>query len=306
VEVFMGDFDSWYFAWTAAAAVSAIGLGGLVVAFVMGREIGRVRKYADNEFRSLDARLELLRHPTRPEAKRELFLSQAVKTFYYLDEHAVESQHVQVFGRLQPRGVEAEAKTTSGGGLLARLGPLRGSLRGERSGAERVTYDVARDPGVKYNEVERFLLENDQVTLGLEDFAADDPSIDKLRDMCAEMKQTVGFEIPDEMQERFIRDKREAAAKRKLDDLAAAHDYVIMRGHFRIQPYDGGWTLVYAHPASADLGGPVTIAVDCAREGAKQSAILSTSPSLEATLLAKVTYFDGQARQLKLMPIAVY
>lgn len=294
------------------ALVGGFGLGLVVMlraalsVFRATRQIGVITERMDHTMGSLTESLESLALPTRPEAKRELLLRQAVKTFYYLDEEAIESQHVQLFGRLQARGVERETKATGAGAVLARLPFVRGSVTGEQSAQDRVTYDVASDPGVKYNEVERFLLENAQVTLSLEDFVVDDPSIEKLRDMCAEMKNTVGFEIPDEMQERFMRDKREALAKRKLDDLAAAHDYVIMRGHFRLEPYDGGWTLLYDHPASADLGEPVTIAVDCPREHAKQTAILSTSPSLEASLLGKVTYFDGQARQLKLMPIAVY
>lgn len=291
-------------------AVGAVTTGVVLAAaariFGSSRRLDSVMAEMDEAVRSLSATLNSARALSIAEATKEVFLRQAVKTFYYLDEQAVESQHVQLFGRLQPRGVEAEAKATSGGHLLARLGPLGGSAGADKSAAERVIYDVASDPGVKYNEVERFLLENDQVTLGLEDFTVDDPSIDKLRDMCAEMKETVGFEIPDEMQERFIRDKREALAKRKLDDLAAAHDYVIMRGHFRVQAYDAGWTLLYDHPAGADLGGPLTIAVDCPREHAKQTAILSASPSVEATILGKVTHFDSQARQLKLMPIAVY
>jgi hypothetical protein len=244
-------------------------------------------------------------------AKKEFFLNQGPRTFYFLDERAVNELYPQIFKEIEPVEMQTEEHEAKEGGIRARLHFIEPKF-GKKSGLSvRRTYVKEQNLGAVFNQVEKFLLENEQVYLGLEDFAEREPFVDEFRTMCAQMDERFHFKVPQQLQEQYITQQREALAMKKVKQLKETHDYLLVRGQFSVGSTDNQWLLVYLHPLNTNLSSTdkrVTFSVAFPKERTTPAggATLSSTATVNLTLFGKVICWEEDNWVLKINPLAIY
>ncbi|MBA7486306.1 hypothetical protein ES707_21863 [subsurface metagenome] len=282
-----------------------------------GRPIPRER-YLRSSYarRLLEQRLLETGERARPEedakkAKKELFINQGPRTFYFLDEEAVNELYPQIFKEVEPVETQTEERETKEGGIRAKLHFVEPMLGKTTGVTVRRTYVKEQNLGAMFNQIESFLVENDQVLLGLEDFAEHEPSVEEFRSMCRQMDERFQFKVPAELQEQYIKQQQEALALQKVKELKQAHDYILMRGVFSVGSTDNQWSLVYSHPLNnnlASIAKRVTIAATCPKERSSKAgaATFSNTATVNLTLFGKVVFWTDDSWVLQINPLAIY
>lgn len=244
-------------------------------------------------------------------AKKELFINQGPRTFYFLDEEAVNELYPQIFKEVEPVETQTEERETKEGGIRAKLHLVEPRFEKTTGVTVKRTYVKEQNLGVMFNQIESFLAENDQVLLGLEDFAENEPSVEEFRTMCRQMDERFQFKVPAELQEQYIKQQQEALALQKVKELKQAHDYILMRGVFSVGSTDNQWSLVYSHPLNNNLSSitkRVTIAATCPKERSSKAGVatFSNTATVNLTLFGKVVFWTDDSWVLQINPLAIY
>lgn len=244
-------------------------------------------------------------------AKKQLFINQGPRTFYFLDEEAVNELYPQIFKEVEPVETQTEERETKEGGIRAKLHLVEPRFEKTTGVTVKRTYVKEQNLGTMFNQIESFLVENDQVLLGLEDFAEHTPSVEEFRTMCRQMDERFQFKVPAELQEQYIKQQQEALAIQKVKELEQAHDYILMRGVFSVGSTDNQWSLVYSHPLNNNLSSitkRATIATTCLKERSSiaGAATFSSTATVNLTLFGKVVCWTDDSWVLQINPLAIY
>lgn len=244
-------------------------------------------------------------------AKKEMFINQGPRTFYFLDEEAMNELYPQIFKEVEPVETQTEERETKEGGIHAKLHLVEPRFDKTIGVTVRRTYVKEQNLGAMFNQIESFLVENEQVLLALEDFAEHEPSVEEFRTMCRQMDERFQFKVPQELQEQYIKQQQEALAVNKVKELKQAHDYILMRGVFSVSSIDNQWSLVYSHPLNNNLSSitkRVTIAATCPKEQSSTAgtATFSNTATVNLTLFGKVVCWNDDSWVLQINPLAIY
>jgi hypothetical protein len=226
------------------------------------------------------------------------FLSQP-KTFYYLDESAVESLFNTISPTLRTMEVEKETSQEKRKGLRGVLGGF-GASYGSKSGrAERERKQTVDTPESKYDSVVRYLLDSDKAALGLEEFRIDTGLEQELLFAWQENQES---ENTDQSREHFNQISRKAFGEQKLKQLGTANGYALIAGEFMVavNSTPPSARLSLQHPVSDAVGIDVKISADCADHlRAVGKDILSKTPTIRIAMLSEVIGFSNYVLTLK-------
>lgn len=243
--------------------------------------------------------------------KKDMFINQGPRTFYFLAEEAVNELYPQIFKEAEPVETQTEERETKEGGIRAKLHFVEPRFDKSTGVSVRRTYVKEQNLGAMFIQIENFLVENDQVLLGLEDFTEHEPSIDEFRTTCRQMDERFNFKVPAELQEQYIKQQQEALANQKIKEIKQAHDYILMRGVFSVSSIDNQWSLAYSHPLNKNLHSitkRVTISATCPKERSSTAgaATFSSTTTVNLTLFGKIVCWNEDIWALQINPIAVY
>ncbi len=258
----------------------------------------RNRRHTLKTIRGILSEKELLQVRKLSDQFGNTFLSQP-KTFYYLDESAVDSLFNTISSTLRTTEVEKEVSQEKRKGLRGALGGFGasyGSLSGRAEKEKKQAFDT---PESKYDSVVRFLLENEKAILGLEEFAID-TGFEK--DLLFIWEENLESENTEQSREQLAQLSRKAFGEQKLKKLGTASGYVLVAGEFMVVVNSApqSASLSFQHPVSDAVGIDVRISVDCADHlRAVGREVLSKTPTIRVGILAEVIGFSSYVLTLK-------
>jgi hypothetical protein len=226
------------------------------------------------------------------------FLSQP-KTFYYLDESAVESLFNTISPTLRTMEVEKEVSQERKKDLRGTLAGFGASYGSKSGSAEKEKKQSIETPESKYESVVQYLLENEKVTLGLEEF-----SIDKSfeEDLVFIWEENLDSQDAEQSRQQLAQLTRKAFGEQKLKKLGLASGYVLIAGEFVVvvNPALQSALLSFQHPVSDAVGIDIKFSMDCTDHlRAVGMEILSKTSTIRVGMLAEVIGFSNYVLTLK-------
>lgn len=151
-----------------------------------------------SEFLSLDK--------SSKELKNELLEMKKPKLFYYFDKNIVMSLHNQIQESLKPKSIEKETIGKKGKEIGFNKVIIASSEKGE---SKRLLekFTITESIETAYNDLERYLIRNNQITFGLEYFDYDHSIENDFFRICDKIKKDFDFEIPQTVKEDFVEKK---------------------------------------------------------------------------------------------------
>lgn len=291
----------------AVLAATTIGLVGLTL-------LRRSSKVEDATRHLAEAVRDIGRYPevSLAEKKRKAILALGPKTFYYIDENQVRDLYTQVFQELKPKRIKTRETEETKKGITAKIKFLEPKYEKGRGKEVTKSYEVEQTLATMYNEIEQYLVENDKVTFGLEEFEYDKSSIAEFQAMCEHMESKLNFSVPEELQSKFLSDKMTDFAVQNLEKLSHVSGYVAVQGELSVVDISkDGYTLSLTHPLSQHLAPGVydtTIQVTCTSDCVTPSgkSTFKRDKLIKITCLGKVVSWRTQDAALEIGPIAIY
>ncbi len=244
--------------------------------------------------------------------KKDALQKMGPKTFYVLDVSQVKDLYSQVFQELQPTQIETEEIEETEKGISADFKVLAPKYERGKAVQTRKTYDVDLIPAVMYNEVEAHLIDKGLVSFGIEDFEYDESSVREFASMCTQMKAKFNFDVPEDLQEKFVVAKKHELALNRARELSDTSGYVAIQAEFTVSSVaDGVCLLALTHPLNAYLSeddAPVSIKISCDEGSLSPSGltIFTEGNSVKITCFGKVVSWDDPGACLIITPIAIY
>jgi len=303
--------------------IAAIAIGVTVAVFRRIQNIGKMNKEIYHElvrrieFEEMDS---LRRHRFSSETdqlsisqeKKEAIQKGGPKTFYYIDKSQVEDLYLQIFQEPEPKRIEIRESKESRKGITGDLKVIK--PRYEKGKAEETTkvYNPEKVPSIMFNKVEDRLLEDGKVAFGLEEFEFEKSSIDEFKSMCDQMQNKLNFDIPEDLQDKFISDKMKEFALQYTKKISASSGYVAIQTEFSIiSIVDDIYTLSFVHPLNRYLpqeSTKVRIQVICPEKHMTPSGhgTFKKDKSVKITCWGKVVSWNDKDKILEICPIAIY
>jgi hypothetical protein len=296
-----------YFGGVAIGAV----IGAIIAISLVKRDLGRIVATISDNVDEIRSKLES-ESVSVAQKKKEVFQKMGPKTFYYLDESQVKDLYPQVFQELEPKRIETRESKETKKGISAKFRLIEPKY--ERGRAEETTkiYAVEQTPPMMYNRVEQYLLEKGKITFGPEEFEFEESAINDFKSICEKMRSNFEFNIPDDLQAKFVSDKMRKFALQRVKELSSSTGYVAIQTEFSIIDIpDDAYILSFVHPLNEYLpqeDKKVIIQVTCAK-GCMTSSGVSTfkkDKSVKITCLGKVVSWNNEDKILEISPIAIY
>ncbi|MCW3986659.1 MAG: hypothetical protein NWE91_09690 [Candidatus Bathyarchaeota archaeon] len=233
------------------------------------------------------------------------------KIFYYLDKSVVESLHNQIVSSIRTREITTESEVATSKGIELSF-PIRPSYRSEKSGKEKIRAEVIESVEGKFEEVQNYLLNNELVQIGLEDFKYNKEAESEFLATSQEIKEKFDFQLPKNVTEQFININKKKYVDSKIEEVKSASGYILMSGEFRVSTKGKEWGVTYKHPVSSvidsETGDQLVFEAFCPK--IEMTTIgndtFSKTDRVKMVLLANIVRFDGHKLELFMRPIAVY
>ena len=244
--------------------------------------------------------------------KKETIQKMGPKTFYYLDESQVTYLYPQVFQELEPRRIETRESEETKKGIAAKLRVLEPRYEKDRAAETTKIYDVEQTPSMMYNRVEEYLLEEDRVTFGLEEFDYDESSIEEFKSMCDSMQEKFNFIVPDGLRTNFVSDKMKEFALQHIETLSDSSGYVVTQAEFSVSDISNDLcVLSLVHPLNQHLAEgdkKVKVQIACAQKYTTPLGVstFKKDRSVKIACLGKVVSWSDEDKILQISPIAIY
>ena len=247
-----------------------------------------------------------------PVRKKKAIQKMGPKTFYYLDVTHVKDLYSQAFQELEPKRIETQESQESQKGIKADLKLIQPRYETGRGIQTKKTYEPEQTPAVMYNNVEEYLIAKAEVTFGIEDFEYDESPVNEFRSMCSQMKSKFDFNVPEELQAKFLSDKLRGFALERVRTIASSSGYVALQAEFTVSSISGNSrVLVLPHSLNSRLSegdAKVSIAVVCDEASLLPSgaSTFTEKSSVKITCFGKVVRWDESKRCLTINPISIY
>jgi hypothetical protein len=226
------------------------------------------------------------------------------KFFYCMDQLTVESLYNQISPLARTVEIQQEISKETQKGLRAKLFGLGGSIGRKSEHTQKERKEILETPETKYDTIVRYLLENQQATLGLEDFSFDSRWEKNYLEACEEMKLKTGVEIPQVARDQAIGINRRVSGDEKLSEIRAAQGYALIKGRFLVLRDTSGFVLSYRHPVSEAVMADVRINAVADHLTSVGNEMFPKMVEIQAAMLARVMGLSGNIFSVK--PIAVH
>lgn len=273
-------------------------LGGNQIPLPIGADV-RLNRFINQEQKSDNS------------SKKESIRNLSPKSFYYLDEGQIADLYSQI-SELQPKQIETEEHRDKKKGVGSDMKVIKSDYEtGEESNTKK-TYQIEITSAVKYNNIEEYLFDKDSVTFGIEEFQFDEKPINEFKAMCQKMKSDFKFDVPDDLQSKFVREKINGFASDKKKQISSTSGYIAIQGECQVKVAAGnGCELVYFHPLNNNLidqSKKVSITVVCSNDCLTASGknMFTNNNSINVVCLGKVVRWDEAKSCLVINPIGIY
>lgn len=302
--------DLWYIIGIVALLV-LIAFGFLISNWVLDKLATRYVERAARDLgadlgRNLRRLLDATPSPVHP--KKQYFQRTDLRTFYYLDEYQVRSLYSQIVQGLEPRQIETRTTTQKKKGLKGRLGLLEPHYEKGEAREEARLYDATPTPTTMYKRIEKHMIDEDEITFGLEMFEYEDSWIAEFRSHCEALGR-FGLPIEERIQENVISDKMSEFARENVERLSNSSGFVAIQEEFVVaESSEKTITLGFVHPATNRLDHVVTIEIVCDKDSLTSSGQVAFRQGsyIKIACVGKVTRWDKDEHVLELNPMAIY
>ncbi len=225
--------------------------------------------------------------------------------FYCMDQPTVESLYNQISPLARTVEIQQEISKETQKGFGAKLWGLGGFV-GRKSGhTQKERKEIVETPETKHDTIVRYLLENQQAKLGLEDFTYDRRWEKNFLEACEEMKLKTGYEIPTVAREQAIGINRRFLGEEKLNEIRAAQGYALIKGKFLVLREASGFVLSYDHPVSDTVGVDIRINAVCANHlTSAGNEMFPKMPEIQVVMLARLIGLTNNILSVK--PLAIH
>lgn len=242
------------------------------------------------------------------ELKTELLKINTPKVFWYFDENIVVSLHNQIQEDFRLDSIEEETIGKKEGeiGVDKILKASMGKGESKRR-LEKLTF--SENIETAYNDLEKFLIRNEQITFGLECFDYDHSIENDFFRRCEKIKEEFDFEIPQEVQDDFVEKyKKKYTRDEKIRQLKEVKGFVIMREDFNISTsVSNRLVLTFCNPyEKGENKICIEIPGDKTNITTTGARLLPTSNKAKLTVLGKIISWDSTELQLNVNPIAIF
>ena len=249
----------------------------------------------------------ILADKSSKELKNELKMNRP-KLFYYLDKTIVVSVHNQIRELFSPESKEVETIGKKGGeigideGIKAYIGKADIKRRLEK-------FTISENIETTYNDVEKYLIRNEQITFGLECFDYDHSIENGFFRICEKIKEEFDFEIPQEVKDDFVKKyKRKYTLDEKERQLKEVKGFVFMREDFNISALESNqYELTFCNPYEKGVN-KICIEVPLNKSNITPigDGLFPTSDKAKLTVLGHIISWDSTKLRLNVKPIVIF
>lgn len=233
-----------------------------------------------------------------------------LRSFYFLDEH----QLADMYPTITPQQLTHVEKTrTNSSQRRLRAGSQTLGAEHQKGSAEAIKelFDVSHQRAVMYNDIEKYLLDHDKITFGLESFQFDKSKIVEFETLTQQMKEKCNFPIPEDVQKSFVSKTMKDFAVENIQRLADSSGYVAITAELSTDYAERTYTLTYDHPLNQHLDATepkAKIHITCPEDNATTTgrSVFSQTKPVRITCLGKVIRWDRDDRTLEISPIAIF
>lgn len=249
----------------------------------------------------------ILADKSSKELKNELKMNRP-KLFYYLDKTIVVSVHNQIRELFSPESKEVETIGKKGGeigideGIKAYIGKADIKRRLEK-------FTISENIETTYNDVEKYLIRNEQITFGLECFDYDHSIENDFFRSCEKIKEEFDFEIPQAVKDDFVEKyKSKYTRDEKIRHLKEVKGFVIMREDFNISTLlSNQQVLTFCNPyEKGENKICIEVPLDKNNITTTGKRLFPISNKAKLTVLGKIILWDSTKLQLNINPIVVF
>lgn len=256
---------------------------------------------------------ESLKEKRKSEIQKRHFL----KNFYYINDNLLESLYNQIPQILEPKQISVQKTTGSqtGKSLTIPIGGVEGIRTEENQIVEK--YQIKElSSGEKFNRLQDYLIKNDFIILGLEEFNYNKYIIEAFEKSCVKMLKSFNFITPQENKEEYISTKKKEYALQYIQELqniltkSIGERYTIIREKFTIvEITENFFKLSFTHPLNEhllDKENEIQIQIECAMEFMKKrgKTYFKKNESIPIICLGSIIIMVENI--LKVEPIAIY
>ena len=242
------------------------------------------------------------------ELEEELLEKNEPKLFYYFDENIVMSLYKQIPESFKPKSIEEETIGKKGREMGFEE-VVKASFAKAESKRKLERFTISENSETAYNELEKYLIRNNQITFGLESFDYDHSiEIDFFR-QCERIKEEFNFEIPQTVKDDFVEKiKKKYTINEKLKELEEAKGFVIMREEFEFSDLDSNQLkLIFCTPyEKGEKKICIEVLLNKNNITKMRENLFFTSNKVNLTLFGYKDSWESADLRLKVSPIVIY
>lgn len=242
------------------------------------------------------------------ELKEELLEKNKPKLFYYFDENIVMSLYKQIPESFKPQSIEKETIGKKGREMGFEE-VVKATFEKAESKRKLEKFTISENSETAYNELEKYLIQNNQITFGLESFDYDHSiEIDFFRE-CERIKEGFDFEIPQTVKNDFVEKiKKKYTINEKLKELEEVKGFVIMREDFEFSALDSNQLkLIFCTPyEKGEKKICIEVPLNKNNITKMRENLFLTSNKVNLTLFGYKDSWESAGLRLKVSPIVIY
>lgn len=243
--------------------------------------------------------------------KRHDILNNAAKSFYYIDNEQIKEIYYSVSNGFHPSKVERKESNNRSGTLSANIKLISPTIQAGNSSFISETYESEWNPIIMYNILEKYLLENNMVILGLEDYIESKSISDELKVNRELVLTKHKIALPGELNSSFIDIEKKLFAAIKKAEIQESSGFVAVKAEFEVgERNNSEMELRYRHPLNNDVSSDpeTTLCVICRSSCFTQSGkeLLNPGISIKVVCFGKIVTWNNNHQCLWINPIAIY
>jgi hypothetical protein len=246
------------------------------------------------------------------EKKKHLIENTGLKTFYYLDKDQIDLLYPQISSGVILSTMTIKESSDKKKSLSTSIPEAISVEIGKNNSNETVkSFNVSENIISKYNEVEKYFMEKNSLTFGIEEFDFDEQALSNFTRDCSTMETAYEYKISEIDQEAHWKQIKRKKAYSYLPTIKNASGYVVIQAEFLVkQISDINYILNYNHIINGFLDAKDAILIEllCNKTHLTPSALqnFKNEKSIQLTLIGKVIRFDNSENTLEISPIAIY
>ena len=245
------------------------------------------------------------------EHKRVSILNSGVKSFYYIDAGQIKDMYYHISDGFYPSRIERREHHSTKTSVNASLKMISSSLGSGNSSDLTETYKGEINPTIMYYKLEKHLVENNEISLGLEDDYTVERVSKDINVALETMRSKYHSIVPNEILEKIEENEKHVAAYLKIYQIRQATGYVVLKTEFEVEKISNeGVELRYRHPLNNTyiIKPELQFLLACVNSNLTPSGKELFKPCfpIKLTCLGKIFGWNNIQNALLINPIAIY